>query len=60
MIKSQETKKMKRKEAIYLKIDSVMIVKTIQNFGNKVEVQISRMEAQIKKIYEMFHKDLEK
>ena len=50
MIKSQETKKMKRKEAIYLKIDSVMIVKTIQNFGNKVEVQISRMEAQIKKI----------
>ena len=42
--------KMKRKEAIYLKNDSVMIVKTIQNFGNKVEVQISRMEAQIKEI----------
>ena len=28
----------------------VMIVNMIQNFGNKMEVQINRLEAQIKKI----------
>ena len=33
----------------------VMIVNMIQNFGNKMEVQINRLEAQIKKIQEMFH-----
>ena len=38
----------------------VMIVKKIQNLGNKMKVQISRMEARIKKIQKMFNKDLEK
>ena len=38
----------------------VMIVKKIQNLGNKMKVQINRMEARIKKIQKMFNKDLEK
>ena len=37
----------------------VLIVNMIQNFGNKMEVQINRLEAQIKKIQEMFHKHVE-
>ena len=36
-----------------------MIVKMIQNLGNKMDAQINRLEAQIKKIQEVFIKDLE-
>ena len=42
---------MKRKEAIYLKKElRVMIVKMIKNLGNKMEAQINRMAAWIKKM----------
>ena len=36
-----------------------MIAKTIQNFENKREIQITRLETRIKKVQEMFNKDLE-
>ena len=36
----------------------VIIVKMIQNLRNKMEAQIIRMEAQTKKMQEMFNKDL--
>jgi len=36
-----------------------MTVKVIQNLRNKMEAQINRTEAWIKKIQEMFNKDLE-
>ena len=36
-----------------------MIVKMIQNFENKMELQINRLETRIKKIQEMFNKALE-
>ena len=36
-----------------------MIVKMIQNLGNKMEAQIYRMEAWIEKIQETFNKNLE-
>ena len=36
-----------------------MIVKMIQNVGNKMESQINKLEAQIEKIWERFNKDLE-
>jgi len=35
-----------------------MIVKMIENLGNKMETEISRIEAWIKKIQEIFNKDL--
>ena len=37
----------------------VMLVKMIQNFGNKMEAQINIMEKWIEKIQEMFNKNLE-
>ena len=37
----------------------IMIVKMIQNFENKMELQINRLERRIEKIQEMFSKDLE-
>ena len=37
----------------------VVISKTIQNLGNKMEAQINRLEAWIKKIQEVFNKELE-
>ena len=37
----------------------VIIVKMIQNLENKMKAQINRLEAQIKKMQEMFNKDLE-
>ena len=36
-----------------------MIVKMIQNFENKMELQISRLETRIEKLQEMCNKDLE-
>ena len=36
-----------------------MLVKMIQNFGNKMEAQINIMEKWIEKIQEMFNKNLE-
>ena len=36
-----------------------MIVKMIQNFKNKMEFQINRVETNIKKMQEIFNKDLE-
>jgi len=36
-----------------------MIVKMIQNLENKMELQINSLETRIKKIQEMFNKDLE-
>ena len=36
-----------------------MIVKMIQNFENKMELQISRLETRIEKMQERFNKDLE-
>ena len=37
----------------------IMIVKMIQNLENKMELQINRQETKIKKMQEMFNKDLE-
>ena len=37
----------------------IMIVKMIQNLENKMELQISSLETRIKKMPEMFNKDLE-
>ena len=37
-----------------------IIVKMIQNLENKMKAQINRLEARIKKMQEMFSKDLEK
>ena len=36
-----------------------MVVKMIQNLGNKMELQINRLETRIEEIQEMFNKDLE-
>ena len=36
----------------------IMIVKMIQNIENKVPLQINRLETRIKKMQEMFNKDL--
>ena len=38
----------------------VIIVKMIQNLENKMNARINRLEARIKKMQEMFNKDLEK
>ena len=37
----------------------IMIVKMIQNFENKMELQINRPETWIEKIQDMYNKDLE-
>ena len=36
-----------------------MIVKMIQNFENKMKLQINSLETRIEKMHEMFNKDLE-
>ena len=36
-----------------------MIVKMIQNLENKMELQMNSLETKIKKMQEMFNKDLE-
>ena len=38
----------------------IMIVKIIQNFENKMELQINSLETRIENIQEKFNKDLEK
>ena len=37
----------------------IMIIKLIQNLENKMELQINSLETKIKKMQEMFNKDLE-
>ena len=37
----------------------IMIVKVIQNFKNKIELQIYRLETMIEKMQEMLNNDLE-
>ena len=37
----------------------IMIVKIIQNFENKMELQINSLETRIEKVQEKFNKDLE-
>ena len=37
----------------------IMIVKVIQNFKNKIELQIYRLETRIEKMQEMLNNDLE-
>ena len=37
----------------------IVLVKTIQNLENKMELQINRLETRIEKMQEMFNKDLE-
>ena len=36
----------------------IMIVKMVQNFENKMELQINSLETRIKKMQEMFNKDI--
>ena len=36
-----------------------MIIKMIQNLGNRMELQINSLETRIEKMKEMFNKDLE-
>ena len=38
----------------------IMIVKVIQNLGNKMQLRINGLETRIEKIQEMFNKDIEK
>ena len=38
---------------------TIMIVKMIQNFENKMELQINSLEARIEKMQKKFNKDLE-
>ena len=38
----------------------IMTLKMIQNFENKMELQINSLETRIEKMQEMFNKDLEK
>ena len=38
---------------------TIMIVKMIQNLENKMELQINILETRVKKMQEMFNKDLE-
>ena len=38
----------------------MMIVKMIQNVGNKMELQINSLETRLEKMQEKFNKDLEK
>ena len=37
----------------------IMMIKMIQNLENKMELQINSLETRIKKMQEMFNKDLE-
>ena len=37
----------------------IMIIQTIQNLENKMELKINRLETRIEKMQEMFNKDLE-
>ena len=37
----------------------IMIIKRIQNFENKLQLQINSLETRIEKMQEMFNKDLE-
>ena len=37
----------------------IIIAKIIQNFENKREIQITKLETRIEKVQEMFNKDLE-
>ena len=37
----------------------IMIVQMIQNFENKMELQINRLETRTEKMQDMFNKDLE-
>ena len=37
---------------------TIIIVKMIQNFENKMELQINSLETRIKKMQEMFNKDI--
>ena len=37
----------------------IIIVKMIQNFENKMELQINSLETSIEKLQEMFNKDIE-
>ena len=37
----------------------IMIIKTIQNLENKMELQINSLETRVEKMQEMFNKDLE-
>ena len=37
----------------------IIIIKMIQNFDNKMELQINRLRTRIEKMQEMFNKDLE-
>ena len=37
----------------------ILIVKMMQNFENKIELQVNSLETRIEKMQEMFNKDLE-
>ena len=52
-IKEEETGSLPEKEF------RIVRVKMIQNLENKMELQISKLEARIEKMQEMFNKDLE-
>ena len=61
MKNGHQTKQKRRRYGVYLKKDfRIMIVNMIQNLETKTELQINRLETRIKKMQEMFNKDLEK
>ena len=58
MINAHQTKE-EETESLPEKEFWITIVKMIQNLGEKMELQINRLETRIKKIQEMFNKALE-
>ena len=57
--KTHETNTSRGNNSLPAKEFRAILVKMIKNLENKMEEQINRLEAQIKNILEMFHKDLE-
>ena len=61
MIKAKQTNQTKKEDVGSLpeKEFRIMIVKMIQNFESKMELQINSLETRIEKMQEKFDKDLE-
>jgi len=55
----QSLTKKKEIESLPKKEFRIMRVKIIQNLENKIELQINRLKTRIKKMQEMFNKDIE-
>ena len=59
MIEAHQTKQEEGIGSLPEKEFRIMIVKMVQNLGNKMELQINSLETKIEKMQEKFNKDLE-